>query len=61
MMFVDDTVLFTAAAVRQVLPYTSLEEAFAALTTDGSIVTTWERKTDKVLRVTVFWSMTDVQ
>lgn len=38
-VFVDDTVLFTAAAVGQVLPHTSLEEAFASLTADRSIVT----------------------
>lgn len=38
-VFVDDAVLFTAAAVGQVLPHTPLEEAFASLTTDRSVVT----------------------
>lgn len=38
-VFVDDAVLFTAAAVGQVLPHTPLEKAFTSLTTDRSVVT----------------------
>lgn len=38
-MFVDDTVLFTAAAVGQTLPHASFEETFTSLTTDRSVVT----------------------
>ena len=37
-VFVDDAVLFTAAAVGQVLPHAPLEEAFTSLTTDRSVV-----------------------
>lgn len=46
-VFVDDAVLFTAAAVGQVLPHTTLEEAFTALTTDRSVMTAWRQKMKK--------------
>lgn len=39
MVFVDDAVLFAAAAVGQVLPHAPLEEALTALTADCSVVT----------------------
>lgn len=38
-VFIDDAVLFTAAAVGQILPHAPFEEALTPLTTDCSIVT----------------------
>lgn len=38
-VFVDDAVLLTAAAVSQILPHTPLKKALTSFATDGTIVT----------------------
>lgn len=40
-VFVDDAVLLTAAAVSQILPHTPLKKALTSFATDGTIVTSW--------------------